>query len=64
MECTPSIGRLSPTDRYRGTAIDEIRPVDVDGLTSQRFREKRDRVTPEQVDAITVAIERQRARRP
>ena len=47
----PKSKRALP-DWYRSTAIDEIRPVDVDELTSQRFWEKWDRVTPEQVDAI------------
>ena len=37
---------------YRHTAIDQVRPVDLDELTSQRYWEKWDRVSAEQVEAI------------
>src|SRR3990170_2339526 len=39
-------------DWYRGTAISEIRPVPIEELSSQRYWEKWDRVSPEAVEAI------------
>ena len=39
-------------DWYRGTAVSEIRPVPVEELSSQRYWEKWDRVSPEAVEAI------------
>ena len=47
----PKSKRALP-DWYRATAVDEIRPVDVEALSSQRFWEKWDRVSPAQADAI------------
>ncbi len=38
---------------YKNTAIQHIRPVDVDELNSQRYREKWERVTPEQIERIS-----------
>src|SRR3972149_4460136 len=39
-------------DWYRATAVSEIRPVPVEELSSQRYWEKWDRVSPEAVEAI------------
>jgi transposase len=39
-------------DWYRGTAVSEIRPVPIEELSSQRYWEKWDRVSPEAVEAI------------
>jgi transposase len=39
-------------DWYRGTAISEIRPVPIEELSSQRYWEKWDRVSPDAVEAI------------
>src|SRR3972149_2490218 len=39
-------------DWYRGTAISEIRPVPIEELTSQRYWEKWDRVSPEAVETM------------
>ena len=38
---------------YKSTAIQHIRPVDVDELNSQRYWEKWERVTPEQFEQIS-----------
>ena len=38
---------------YKGSAIQHIRPVDVDELNSKRFWEKWDRVTAEQIEEIS-----------
>lgn len=43
-------------DWYRGTAVDEIRPVDVEELTSQHYWEKWNRVSAEQVEQIGKAF--------
>ena len=43
-------------DWYRATAVSEIRPVPVEELSSQRYWEKWDRVTPEAVEAIGKAF--------
>src|SRR5512138_3687865 len=37
---------------YKSTAMQHIRPVDVDELNSQRYWEKWERVTPEQIEQI------------
>ena len=39
-------------DWYRGTAVSEIRPVPIEELSSQRYWEKWDRVSPDAVEAI------------
>jgi transposase len=39
---------------YKSTAIQHIRPIDVDELNSQRYWEKWDRVTPEQIEQISI----------
>ena len=41
---------------YKGTAIPEIRPVDIEALSSHRYWEKWDRVTPEQIEATGKAF--------
>jgi transposase len=38
---------------YKNTAIQHIRPVDTDELNSQRYWEKWDRVTPEQIEKVS-----------
>jgi len=38
---------------YKNSAIQHIRPVDVDELNSKRFWEKWDRVTTEQIEEIS-----------
>ena len=40
------------SDWYRNTAIEQVRPVDLGQLTSQRYWQKWDRVGDEQVEAI------------
>jgi transposase len=47
----PKSKRALP-DWYRGTAVDQIRPVDVNELTSQRYWEKWSRVSAAQVEQI------------
>lgn len=37
---------------YRSTAIQHIRPIDVEELNSQRYWEKWERITPEQIEQI------------
>lgn len=39
-------------DGYRGSAVDEILPVDVEELTSQRYRKEWNCVSAEQVEQI------------
>jgi len=51
----PKSKRALP-DWYRATAVDQIRPVDVEALCSQRFWEKWDRVSADQVEAIGKAF--------
>src|SRR3990172_11858913 len=51
----PKSKRALP-DWYRSTAVDQIRPVDVEALCSQRFWEKWDRVSADQVEAIGKAL--------
>lgn len=51
----PKSKRALP-DWYKATAVDQIRPVDVEDLSSHRFWEKWDRVSAEQVEAIGKAF--------
>ncbi len=47
-----SCSKRSLGDWYRGTAVQSIRPVDLEALTSQRFWEKWDRVKKKDIEDI------------
>ena len=47
-----SCSKRSLGDWYRGTAVQSIRPVDLEALTSQRFWEKWDRVKNKDIEDI------------
>ncbi len=47
-----SCSKRSLADWYRGTAVQSIRPVDLEALTSQRFWEKWDRVKKKDIEDI------------
>ena len=51
----PKSKRALP-DWYRGTAVDQVRPADIEELTSQRYWEKWSRVSAEQVEQIGQAF--------
>src|SRR4030067_204122 len=49
---TNTRSKRAPPGWSRGTAISEIRPVPIEELSSQRYWEKWDRVSPDAVEAI------------